>query len=65
MKTSTADRVEILAQDHADFAYPTTGVVAGDKLVIVGTSYANVPRNTDSPKQHGDVLIFEFDLEAD
>jgi len=26
--------------------------------------YANVPRNTQTPKQHGDVLIHELTLES-
>jgi hypothetical protein len=59
---TTAGRTETLAQDHEGFAYPTTGVVTGTSLVFVGTSYANVPRNPDSPRQHGDVLIFETGL---
>jgi len=59
---SAADRVEVLAQDHEDFAYPTTGVLVGDKLVFVATSFANVPRNTESAQQHSDVLIYEVGL---
>jgi hypothetical protein len=60
-----AERVEVLAQDHEDFAYPTTGVIVGDRLVFVATSYANVPRNTESAEQHPDVLIYEIELKTD
>jgi hypothetical protein len=61
---SAAGRVDILAKEHGDFAYPTTGVIVGDQLVFVATSYANVPRNTESLDQHPDVLIYELLLEA-
>jgi hypothetical protein len=62
---TAAARAEVLAQDHEDFAYPTTGVIVGDKLVFVATCYANIPRNTESAKQHPDVLIFEVTLIGD
>lgn len=59
-----ASRVEILAEGHEWLAYPTTGVVVGDKLVFVATSYANIPRNSESDEQHGDVLIYEVELQT-
>jgi sugar lactone lactonase YvrE len=54
---TSVDRVVTLAQDHPDFGYPTTGVIVGDKLVFVATSFANVPRNAGRTDQHSDVLI--------
>jgi sugar lactone lactonase YvrE len=60
----TVKGVETLVSDHPQLAYPTTGVLAGDRLVYVATSYADVPRNSESPKQHGDVLIHELPLES-
>jgi sugar lactone lactonase YvrE len=62
---TASDRVVTLVQDHKDFAYPTTGVIVGDILVFVATSYADVPRNTESAEQHPDVLIYEIALKAD
>jgi sugar lactone lactonase YvrE len=53
----TIRRVEILAEAEETFAYPTTGVLVGDRLVYVATSYADRPRNPDSVVQHPDVLI--------
>jgi hypothetical protein len=50
-------RFEVLAEGHPDFAYPTTGVVVGDALVFVATSFADSPRDPESARQHGDVLI--------
>jgi hypothetical protein len=57
-----SSRVDTLAEGHEALAYPTTGVVVGDKLVFVATSYANMPRNAETAKQHGDVLIYEVGL---
>jgi hypothetical protein len=54
--------VEILAQDDDGFAYPTTGVVVDNRLVFVATSYADVPRNTESVRQHPEVRIHEVAL---
>lgn len=59
---NTVDRVHVLAEDHPDFAYPTTGVVVGNALVFVATSFADVPRNDDSERQHQDVLIHRIPL---
>lgn len=56
-------RSEVLVGNRPDFAYPTTGVISSNKLVFVGTSYADVPRNAESTEQHGDVLIFEIPLD--
>jgi len=56
------DRVEVLADGEPGFAYPTTGVVVGDSLVLVGTSFANVPRNPQADEQHPDVLIYRLRL---
>jgi WD40 repeat protein len=56
------ERVEVLAEGDPAFAYPTTGVVVGDRLVFVATSFADVPRNTESPIQHPDVLIHSLRL---
>ena len=58
----TVNKAEVLAQNHPDFAYPTTGVVVDDKLVFVASSYANIPRNNESPRQHDDVYIHEVSL---
>jgi hypothetical protein len=60
----TVRGVETLVSDHPQMAYPTTGVLVGDSLVYVATSYANVPRNSDSPKQHGDVVIHQLKLDG-
>jgi sugar lactone lactonase YvrE len=51
------DGVEVLAEDAEALAYPTTGVVVGDHLVFVATSYADVPRNPDAAQQHPEVEI--------
>ena len=56
------ERVEILAQDRPNFAYPTTGAIVGDSLILVATSYADVPRNAESEDQHGELRILEFKL---
>lgn len=47
----------VLAEGHADFAYPTTGVVVDDTLVFVASSYADRPRQAGITDQHGDVFI--------
>ena len=52
-----------LAYGHPDFAYPTTGVLVGDGLVFVATSYADVPRTPGAEEQHGEVLIHRVALE--
>lgn len=62
---TAAVRVDTLAQNHKGFAYPTTGVIVGDKLVFVATSYADVPRNTNTRNQHPDVLIYEVTLASE
>jgi sugar lactone lactonase YvrE len=62
---TTVERAEVLAQNHPDFAYPTTGVIVGDKLVFVATSYADIPRNSESSEQHPDVKIYEVQLKND
>lgn len=59
---SLVERIEILAQSDQDFVYPTTGVIVDSKLVFVGTSYANIPRNPDSTVQHPDIKIYEVEL---
>lgn len=51
----------ILVENHPDFAYPTTGVLVGDKLVFVATSFANVMRRADVVEQHPEVRIHEVD----
>jgi hypothetical protein len=56
------ERVEVLAEGDPAFDYPTTGVVVGHDLVFVATSYADVPRNTESARQHPDVLIHRLRL---
>ena len=55
--------IEVLCQSLPGWAFSTTGVIAGDKLVVVGTSYANVPRNPGE-KQHGDIRIYQLDLSS-
>jgi hypothetical protein len=47
----------VVAADHPDFAYPTTGVVVGDTLYLVATSFADRPRIEGSGPQHPDVVI--------
>lgn len=61
----TVRKTETLVRNHPDMAYPTTGVLAGEALVYVATSYANVPRNPESARQHGDVLIHQLALAGD
>jgi hypothetical protein len=56
------ERVEVLADGHPDFAYPTTGVLRGDALIFVATSFADSPRNPEVGEQHGDVLIHQVSL---
>jgi len=60
---TAVDRVETLAQGDPDFAYPTTGVLVGDRLVFVATSYADIPRRPEVAEQHADVLIHEVALD--
>jgi sugar lactone lactonase YvrE len=50
-------RSTVLAEGHPDFAYPTTGVMVGDTLVFVASSYADRPRQPGVTEQHGDVFI--------
>lgn len=50
-------RSTVLAEGHPDFAYPTTGVMVGDTLVFVASSYADRPRQSGMAAQHGDVFI--------
>ena len=52
---SVVTNVEVLASGHADFAYPTTGVLVGDSLYFIASSYADVPPR-GSPA-HGAVYI--------
>jgi hypothetical protein len=59
---TAVERVVILAKDHPDFAYPTTGAVVGDRLLLVSTSFADVPRNPAKKKQHGDIKIHQLML---
>lgn len=54
--------VDTLRADHPDFAYPTTGVLVGDTLVYVATSYADHPRRPDAKRQHPDVVIGRLPL---
>ncbi len=58
----TAETVEVLAEGHPDFVYPTTGVVVGDSLVFVATSFADVARNPASARQHPAVLVHQVGL---
>jgi hypothetical protein len=61
----TVHRVEILVEDHPDLAYPTTGMINGNTLVYVATSFADTPRNEKAGPQHPDVLIHEISLGSD
>lgn len=56
------ETVAILADGHPDFAYPTTGVVVGDALVFVATSFADVARNPATTRQHPAVLVHRVGL---
>jgi hypothetical protein len=56
------EKVEVLAQGDPGWAYPTTGVVVGDRLVFVATSFADTPRSTESARQHPEVRIHEVPL---
>lgn len=55
-------RVKVLAEADPEFSYPTTGVLVEDALVFVATSFADSPRDPDSVRQHGDVLIHRVPL---
>jgi sugar lactone lactonase YvrE len=57
-------RVESLVDDHPDLVYPTTGVLVGDSLVYVATSFADSPRKDGAVSQHPDVLIHEIVLRS-
>ena len=57
-----AESVEVLAEGHPDFDYPTTGVVVEDSLVFVATSFADVARDPASARQHPAVLIHRVGL---
>lgn len=52
----------LVAEDHPDFAYPTTGVIVGDTLFLVATSFADRPRTGGNGPQHPDVLIQAWPL---
>ncbi|MGD8319289.1 MAG: SMP-30/gluconolactonase/LRE family protein [Gemmatimonadota bacterium] len=52
----------VVARDHPDFAYPTTGVIVRDTLFLVATSFADHPRTAGDGPQHGDVLIQAWPL---
>lgn len=54
----------VLAAGHPDFAYPTTGVVVGDTLYLVATSFADRPRTDGPGPQHPDVVIQAWPLGA-
>jgi len=56
------EQVRVLVENDPGFDYPTTGVVIGDRLVFVGTSFADVPRNDESPRQHPEVLVYQLPL---
>jgi hypothetical protein len=58
------ERVEVLAEGDPAFDYPTTGVVVGGHLVFVATSFADVPRSQESPRQHPDVLIYRIPIQT-
>lgn len=53
---------EVLVQGDPGLAYPTTGAVADNRLVFVATSYADIPRNTESVRQHPEIRIHEVAL---
>ena len=55
-------RVDVLAKGEPEFAYPTTGVLVGDTLVFVATSFGDQERRTDPGPQHDDVLIHQVGL---
>jgi Xaa-Pro aminopeptidase len=57
-------RVEIVAADHPDFVYPTTGVLVGDDLVLVSTSYANLAPVDGVVQEHPPVVISRIPLTA-
>ncbi len=59
---TAVERFEVLARDHPDFAYPTTGVLVGNTLVLVASSYADRPRRDGALAQHGDIYIHELPL---
>ncbi len=52
------------ARSEPSVAYPTTGVLVGDALVFVATSFADSPRNDKPGPQHPDVLIHEVTLRS-
>jgi len=54
---------DVLTAKDPDYAYPTTGVMVGDTLVFVGTSFADRPRTAGRRAQHGDVLIYALPIE--
>ena len=58
------ETVEVLAEGHPDFVYPTTGVVVGDSLVFVATSFADVARDSTSARQHPAVLVHRVGLDC-
>jgi hypothetical protein len=58
----TVVNVSLLAGDHPDFAYPTTGVMVRDTLFLVATSFADRPRTDGQGPQHPDVLIQAWPL---
>jgi hypothetical protein len=60
----TVVSVSLLARDHPDFAYPTTGVLVRDTLFLVATSFADRPRTDGPGPQHPDVLIQGWALGA-
>ncbi len=59
---TAVERFDVLARGHRDFAYPTTGVLVGDTLVLVASSYADRSRRDGALAQHGDIFIHELSL---
>ncbi len=59
---TAVDQFEVLARGHPDFAYPTTGVLVADSLVLVASSYADTPGREGVEAQHGDIFIHQLPL---
>ncbi len=59
---TAVERFDVLARGHRDFAYPTTGVLVGDTLVLVASSYADRSRRDGALAQHGDIFIYQLPL---
>lgn len=62
---TAATRAETLVAGRSDWDYPTTGLLLGDELLVVATSYASGFQRAEGTEQHGDVSICSVPLQSE